>query len=214
MKRILLFTALLISSLCYSQAKVSGVITYYFNKYQGNKPDIGAKLIFIDSSKVKSFDYNVYNNYHYGTSYRNLNLSLESNNETLRRLLETYKGKKRYASQIADLNSKIDYNQKLIESNLKQLLQFDSETEEKYNANQSKLFNYILRFDDNLPSKSVDGNGNYSINIPSGAYYVFIRSKGRNTKYSLIEDDGNIYVKKITVKDKEEKDLSYNFELN
>ena len=45
MKKII-FTFLLcaFSLLSYSQTTVSGVITYYFNQYQGNKPDLGASV--------------------------------------------------------------------------------------------------------------------------------------------------------------------------
>ena len=31
--------------------KIYGVITYYFNQYQGDKPDIGAHITVIDSAK-------------------------------------------------------------------------------------------------------------------------------------------------------------------
>ncbi len=54
MKKII-FTFLLcaFSFLSYSQTTVSGVITYYFNQYQGNKPDLGASVTLIDSAICK-----------------------------------------------------------------------------------------------------------------------------------------------------------------
>ena len=66
MKKII-FTFLLcaFSLLSYSQTTVSGVITYYFNQYQGNKPDLGASVTLIDSATVKNFDYKLYEKFYW-----------------------------------------------------------------------------------------------------------------------------------------------------
>ena len=58
----------------FSQTTVSGIVTYYFNEYQGNKPDIGASVTLIDSAEVKNFDYKLYENYHYGKFYQSIYL--------------------------------------------------------------------------------------------------------------------------------------------
>ena len=51
---------------------------------------------------------------------------------------------------------------------------------------------YILK-------KTVDANGNYSLNAKPGVYYVLIKSKNRTSSYDILESDGKIYIKKIKI---------------
>jgi len=52
----LLFTPLFSLAQEKSSATIKGVVTYYFNSYQGDKPDLGAKIYIVDSSKFKEYD--------------------------------------------------------------------------------------------------------------------------------------------------------------
>lgn len=54
----LMVTSLLINTNnTYAQkGKIKGVITYFFNDYQGSKPDLGAEVYVVDSSKCSKYD--------------------------------------------------------------------------------------------------------------------------------------------------------------
>lgn len=55
-----LLTVLIVSSFSfhgYSQkGKIKGVVTYFFNEYQGNKPDLGAEVYVVDSARCGKYD--------------------------------------------------------------------------------------------------------------------------------------------------------------
>lgn len=55
-----LLTVLIASVLSHNahsqKGKIQGVITYFFNDYQGNKPDLGAEVYIVDSAKCPKYD--------------------------------------------------------------------------------------------------------------------------------------------------------------
>ena len=55
-----------------AQSKVKGTLTYFFNKYQGNKPDTGAKIYVVDSSKALDFDYKIYYTFNTASIFRHI----------------------------------------------------------------------------------------------------------------------------------------------
>lgn len=59
---------------CYPQDKstIKGVVTYFFNKYQGDKPDLGAQVWLIDSTKANGYNQPLSDTFYYGYFYRNL----------------------------------------------------------------------------------------------------------------------------------------------
>lgn len=211
----LLFTILLlnISLVCFSQTTISGVVTYYFNEYQGNKPDIGSSVIIIDSAKVKSFDYKFYENYHYGKFYQNLYFNSQLRYEKYLAAFKKTEGKKKYLEDNETFKKGMEDAKKDMENHMKQIVLYNNETPEKAAKNSTNLYMQLLKLDENLPKKTVDGTGQYSLNVKPGVYYVYIKSKNRNDKLDILELDGKVYIKKIKIEENENKDVSKNFDL-
>lgn len=197
----------------FSQTTVSGVVTYYFNEYQGNKPDIGASVTLIDSAKVKNFDYKLYENYHYGKFYQNLYFSSQARYEKYLEAFKKTEGKKKYAEDNETFKKGMEDAKKDMDRQMEQIVLYNSETPEKAAKITTDLYMQLLKLDDDLPKKTVDGNGNYSLNVKPGVYYVLIKSKNRTSSYDILEGDGKIYIKKIKISENENKDVSLNFEI-
>lgn len=201
------------SLLNYSQTTVSGVVTYYFNQYQGNKPDLGASVTLIDSATIKNFDYNLYEKFHYGKFYQKMYFSAL---ERYERYAEAYKkteGKKKMVEQNETFKKGMNDAQKDMDRHTKQSISYESETPEKAAKISTNLYMQLTQLSDNLPKKTVDSNGNYSINAKPGVYYVLIKSKNRTSPYDILEISGKIYMTKIKISENDNKDVSYNFEI-
>ena len=212
-KNIFSLLVFITSILGYSQTTVSGVVTYYFNQYQGNKADIGASVILIDSSTVKNFDYKLYENYNYGKFYQNMYFKAQERYEKYSVAFKKTEGKKKYTEDNETFKKGMEDAQKDMDNHMKQIILYESETPEKFAKISTDLYMQLLKLDDNLPKKTVDGNGNYMINTKPGTYYVFIKSKNRTNSLSVLENDGKIYIKKIKIVENDNKDVSKNFEL-
>lgn len=214
MKKIILSILLLsITSLSFAQTKVSGVVTYHFNQYQGNKPDIGASVTLIDSAKVKNFDYKLYENFYYGKFYQNIYFSSQARYEKYLEAFKKTEGKKKYTEDNETFKKGMEDAQKDMDRQMEQIVLYKSETPEKAAKISTALYMQLLKLDDDLPKKTVDGNGNYSLNVKPGVYYVLIKSKNRTNSYDILESDGKIYIKKIKISENDEKDVSVNFEI-
>lgn len=156
---VMIISALSLPSILFAQkAKIRGVITYFFNEHQGNKPDLGAEVFAVDTAKCPKYNSDIAFQYDLAT-------------------LKTDKG-----DDFKAIDTKNALNNKEI---------IDSP-----DANKA----------------TVDGAGNYSLDLPAGTYYVLIRSKGRNA-VTMTELMGKVYVIKVRLKPDQVKDLSYNFPL-
>ena len=206
----LLFLSISITGL--TQTKISGVITYYFNEYQGHKADIGASIILIDSAKVTNFDYKLYENFYYGKSYQKLYYSALERYEKYSLAFEKKKKKKKYAEDRERFKRGMEDAKKEMERHMKTMESYEYDTPEKSAKTGVDLYLQLLKLDEDLPKKTVDSNGNYSMNIKPGVYYVYIKSKNR-TSLAMLETDGKIYIKKVKISENSDKDVSYNFEL-
>lgn len=213
MKTFTLFLLFSIASFTgFSQAKISGVITYYFNEYQGNKPDIGASVILIDSSKATNFNYKNYENFYYGKTYQKMYFSALERYENYTSILAKLKKGKKYDADREKMNLGIADAQKDMDKYAKEMTRYDFDSAEKSAKTGVDVYVQLLKLDEDLPKKTVDSNGNYSMNIEPGVYYVYIKSKNR-TSLLMPESDGNIYIKKVKISENGDKDISYNFEL-
>jgi hypothetical protein len=69
----------------------------------------------------------------------------------------------------------------------------DAYPEEKFNELDNKVFQMIYDIENGRDAKNttVDGNGNYSIKLEPGIYYLVIKSKGRKN-HSITEGGGQI----------------------
>lgn len=168
------------------QGSLSGVITYFFNKNYKNKPDLGAEVFIADTTKIADLNLVAIDSFITASFYKNIYLTYKSMGRNVK---------------IPD-----DIIEKIKEFKLEDDLVIDSLDERAY-TNISKVTNAK-----DVIKTVVDGNGNYSIKLKTGTYYVYIKSNNRNGA-SINEIDGKILFKKIIVKNGEDTNLSYNFEL-
>lgn len=139
MKSIIFCFSILCASNCIGQtSKIHGVVTYYFNEYQGDKPDIGAKVYVIDSAKCK-FDKDVAFKY-----------------------------------DLASISHKAGES--------------DFDSADIHNATNNSL---VMQSESAITT-TVDGAGNYSLDVKPGTYYIMIQSRGRN-RTSVSEVLGKVY---------------------
>ena len=71
---------------------------------------------------------------------------------------------------------------------------------------------YKIQGAKNVIKTVVDGNGNYSVKVNPGTYYVCIKSNNRDG-LSMTEVSGKVKCQKVVVKNGVDTNLSYNFEL-
>lgn len=160
MKITVLLAALLITSTAFAQkGKIHGVVTYFFNDFQGDKPDLGAHVFAVDSVKCPSYSKEIAFQY---------DLAMISGPKTD----TAFKG--------LDLRS-------------------------ARNNNEIKNSAFVN-------SATVDGSGNYALDLPPGTYYVFIQSKGR-TSSTMTEIMGKISLRTIRVDADQSIDFSHYFTL-
>lgn len=213
-KSTLTLIVILLNIFSYGQVKIKGVVTYVSDKALGIKPDIGTNIIVVDTASVKDFDYKLWQNYHYGKEFRKIyeidkklfdnytNLYENSKSSGVNEDVEKYKNELEKAT--INMNETIN-----------QLEKYESETDEKFNAMDKKLSTSLFPFiigKDKFIKTTVDGNGTYSVNVKSGVYYVFIKSKNK-TDITVTDISGVVNIKKITIKNKD-KDVSTNFDVN
>lgn len=189
---------------------IKGVVTYFFNKYQGDKPDLGSSVVVVDSAQVKNFDYQLWKNYQFATSYRNIIDMTKTRYDNYSLLYNNSKGaeKEKYK---ADMESA----QKDLEKYAKELEKYNADTDEKYKILDKELFPTLFQFQnakEPFIETTIDNNGNYSISIPSGVYYVYIKSKNRKG-YTVTDVSGKTYIDKVKVSKNQNKDVSHNFTL-
>ena len=207
------------SSASFSQtSKITGVVTYFFNKYQGDKPDIGAEVYVLDSVET-AFDYQMYKRFHSANFNRSLLSSYLKMKEENDAVIAKYGKKRRYASYVQVAKSSNSRCEKNIDEFRSELANLGINTDEDFERLDKEHFDMLLAATntdklDNILKRKVDGVGNYSINVNPGVYYVIIRSNNRKDIFTSSQVMGKIYCKKVTVKENSFKDVSYNFSAN
>lgn len=175
------------------EGKISGIVTYFFNKNFGDKVDVGSTVYFLDSiaanefvskdSSVHGINFKAIQDYLHGDLYRNLKASY--------------------------LNLRMDIPKEISE----EIINYGVETDEKYNElGELAMINYI-RFTIIAEKVTVDGNGSYSKSLKPGTYYIAIESKHRQ-HINKVESMGAVELKTIHIKSGEEIETSHNFTVN
>ncbi len=194
-------------------AEINGVVTYFFNTYQGNKPDIGAKVYLIDSSSNIDFDFEVLTNFRYGSLYRNLHFQYLEIKKVNDNIITTYGKKKMYKQIVETSKIKSEEASKLAAKYYIEMERYQVETKEKFDSLDKKCMFMVYKMDQSKSIlKTIDGMGSYSAKLIPGVYYVLIISQNRKD-LNMTESTGRIYCEKIQLKDYESKNVSYNFEL-
>jgi len=169
------------------ETKLSGVITFFFNRNYGDKPDIGAKVFALLKDSITA----------------------EANAKTIDTFLTV-------STLRAIQRNNAILKKELPESIKESIRKYGITTDEQFEALDERATGAtlgIMMLRDDLPKTVVDGAGNYSLTLRPGEYRVFIKSNNRNSDDSMTEIKGKIMTKKVTVKKGETTNLSYNFEL-
>jgi hypothetical protein len=185
------FFVIIFSSCTKDPGKINGVATFFFNKYQGYKPDIGAKVYVtkLNCDSIKDFLF-----------AEEINSSIEFDKS----MIKEYKSMS--LSGIEDLENQLKDSQIRLNKYAKDSADFRV----KEVGISGSLF--AIRTDKNTLKTTVDGVGNYSIEVPPGDYYVIFISSGRK-KSNMLESSGNIIVESVKVESKKTANVDAKFEL-
>jgi hypothetical protein len=157
-----------------SRGKIKGVITYYFNRYQGYKPDLGA-VVYACKTKVdigKCVDI--------------------VNEKEIDDFIKTF-----YMYNFARILREIMVlDRSLAEKRQETLKKLGADTEEGWSKLQSQGLKVLWDLEANrIPSEkaTVGGDGTFSIELPPGNYFVIIKSKNRNSEdaWKAVKIEGN-----------------------
>ncbi|HTI09158.1 MAG TPA: hypothetical protein VL832_11405 [Puia sp.] len=164
-------------------ATVKGTITYFFNKYQGDKPDIGSKVWIVEKSSVPDFNKDLFDTAYHGSVNRSFAAFYKSSRMPIPDNI--VKSLKNYRADNETTFKDID------KRNAMQLLQISSSQKAK--------------------KATVDGAGNYSFSVDPGIYYVLIQSNGR-TGSTMTDIMGKQFVQVVSIKVGETSDVSHKFD--
>lgn len=216
MRRILLLLFSL--NWTYSNAQdsgIAGVVSYYFNEFQGDRPDLGAQVFVVDSVDHPEFNYAILDDFLSAKIYMTSYLRSMETKQLQEKLLTILGNKKRNSDEVNKIRKEMMSEQKIVDFYLSNLYKLNAETTEKYDLLSEKaneVWN-MIRLKENIKSKTIDANGNYSISLKSGFYYVIIKSKNRKG-INKFEIWGKMYSEKVKIESGQIKDISHNFELD
>jgi len=197
MKKILLISMIALMAVSCKQepGTVTGVVSFFFNKYQGYKPDIGAK-VYVTLENCDSIDD------YLRASEAKASIELD------KYYLEEFKsyGEKENKQTIDDLNKSITNKQEIVNNYAKDTTTF------KQNEEKAYLILIKIKTNKDTYETTVDGVGNFTIDVPPGKYNVLIISVGR-TKVNLLEVDGQLIIKSTEVKSKAKTNIDVKFEV-
>jgi len=164
-------------------AKISGVVTYYFNSNYGDKPDIGAEIYVVDSVALPEFKYEDVKDFFLAIIYRDI-------------LVLSKRQKMPIPAFIQNQVVKLKLDDKVA---------FDESDKNAY-QNIQKLMN-----SDKAIKTVADGSGNYSVKVAPGTYYVLIKSNNREGMTTTMIS-GKIFCEKHSITDGSELSINAKFD--
>jgi hypothetical protein len=171
--------------ICFCQVgkgTIKGVVKYYLSENHLNKADIGSKVYVLDSLYAGNFNIQLADTFKTCLMYRSLAV--------------TYTDAVLMPSEISD------------EINKYRAMD-DEAVRDYYSRNLSQLL--VLANNEMVNTSVVDGAGNYSIAVPKGTYYVFIKSNNRTTPELFSGETARVFCKKIRIDGGQTVDVSYKF---
>jgi hypothetical protein len=191
--------------------KLSGVVTYYFNKAQGDKPDVGSNVFIVKADEIDSNSVEHLRSINMVTgSYQTMkesrialkddSLSLAQNE--FPQMAETYK-------------MSIDMNKGIVETYSKLLDDYKIKTDEDFDKYDSQASDELKNFksNKNISTFVVDGNGSFSTMLPPDKYWVLIESNNRNRDNSKTELLHQVSLQLVEVNTEKEKTVNEKFGL-
>lgn len=184
MKRIVLLITLIVSTLgtTYAQkCNLQGVVRYKYNDHLGYKIDVGAEVRIIEVHEAKVVIRTLWQKYD----------KLASN-------MMNYLSLKKEADGLDD-------------DAIRRLTSFTKENEIELKELSSKCLKQYVDNESIAPYMSlIDSSGKYSIELPYGSYFVFVKSANR-TRPSIAELAGRLILERVTI-DKPNQVLSFDFD--
>jgi hypothetical protein len=188
--------------------KLSGVVTYFFNKNFGDKPDVGANIYIlnsndIDSNSIKHLaEIGVISTFYYGVE--DFKRSMKS--DSIEVATSPY-------ADIRDMyKQSMEQDKSLIETYQSSLDRYNIKSEDDFNRFDQSAHDELESFKNNKQVSTfvVDGNGNFSTMLPPGKYWVLIESNHREgqSKTELLHQ---IHLKSVEVVTEKEKTVNANF---
>lgn len=167
------------------KCSIKGVITYYFNEYQGDKPDVGAQIWVIDSLQIPAFKIGLSDTFYQGNFYRNIKSYYETTGKKTPQFIE------------------------------EQLNIWRASSDSEFDTIDKRNFSQLLAIEVNKKTiiSTVDGAGNYSIKASPGTYYVYIKSNGRQGN-TVTEITGKCYIKRIKIEEGDEASIDHKFDIH
>lgn len=217
MKKILFMMSLLIASVSFAQtSSISGVVTYFFNSYQGDKPDLGAKVYIVNQKDIPDFDYEIVANFQRGKVTRSLySYYLDDYNEDIE-TAKKYEGKKRFKDKYDLLLKNAEEKKEDVDKYYNQMIEYGVETVEKFKELDEKTLAQYLKISwgSNTIEKTIGNTGEYDIKVVPGIYFVYIVSKNRQSYALMTEIGGKTKCERVEAKENGYVDVSVNFDLH
>lgn len=162
--------------------KIYGVITYFFNSNYGDKPDVGAKIYIVDSSKAPELSLGPIDSVNIGC---------------MMKYYYDFEMRKNRFAKSKTIEDAERYN--ALDTTL--FNQMKDRASHNFYSMQVPKWSKIL---------TVDATGAYSANLQPGTYYVVVQSNNRKGECSILFN-GKIFTRKIVVKAEDEINISTNF---
>jgi hypothetical protein len=164
--------------------KISGVVTYFYNPLYGDKPDTGAQVYVVDSTKENSTFFDRLDTFHLVYDYRS---RYESNHKTLFKFND-------HEKQVAK--------------------KYNITNDAAFKSLDERTYATFLSLSDlpDVIRITIPANGDYETNVKPGTYYVLIKSNNRNGK-SVTELKGRLDYLKIKISAGEEKRVDKKFDI-
>ncbi len=161
------------------KCEISGVVTYFYNKFFGNRPDIGATVRLIKAEDLDSTKFN-----HTAYSY--------------------YKWNRSAAAAYWEFYSK--YGQSEADRSIGRIYDFQKANWDNFDAICDTLAAIQFSLDIILDETNkkyhyeavVDGTGAFKMTVPYGTYYAYITSKNRKGIF-MPEMTGRFELREITL---------------
>lgn len=183
---------------------LKGVITYYFNKNYGDKPDVGSKVYVMRIKKNWGKETNFFSNPEVEDFVNGLWTYRKCIN--LRSIIELS----------SDIRSLLPGEDTLISKLTEELREIGADTEEGFkriDERSYKILNDIEKFDKIRSYHAVaDGDGQFELQLPPGSYFVVVLSNHREGHYiTKTEFHNALYVTFKDIKEREVNTVATSF---
>jgi len=214
-KSFILSVLLSLSIYTINAQKLSGVVTYYHNDYLGDRPDLGAKVILLDSSQISNQAIETISEFMIIKEYQSQLLSYQLMIVGTQETVDFYSHKRRRKKHKAELEESEQMLNRFRGEELElksKLAEFGVDSEDKFRAKDIEVSNILFAINRIRDAKraAVDAIGKYELELQKGKNYLFIVSNNR-TQLNLSENEGMLFFKTINILKDEDKFVNHNF---